>query len=283
MKKWNLIVDVGECHNCNNCFIACKDEYIGHEINGYSAPQPLHGHKWINIITKERGRFPTIDVVYVPTMCNHCDDAPCVKQGGGAVIKRDDGIVMIDPEKSVDRKDIVDSCPYGAIWWNEEHRVPQKWFFDAHLLDRGWKAPRCVQSCPTGALKSVNITDEEMLAIVNEEKLEPIRPDLNTKPRVYYKNLHRYNKIFVAGEVLARSNGVVDCVANARVILTSQENQLASADTDEFGEFTIDGLDTKIGVCELKISHESFAPMATSVVLEEESVVIDSVVLDDKS
>ena len=116
MKKWNLIVDVAECHNCNNCFISCKDEYVGNEIKGYSAPQPLHGHKWINILSKERGRFPMTDVVYVPTMCNHCDDAPCIKQGDGAVKKRDDGIVIIDPEKAVGRKDIVDSCPYGAIW-----------------------------------------------------------------------------------------------------------------------------------------------------------------------
>jgi len=283
MKKWNLIIDVGECHNCNNCFIACKDEYVGNEINGYSAPQPLHGHKWINIITKERGRFPIMDVVYVPTMCNHCDDAPCVKQGGGAVIKRDDGIVIIDPEKSVNRKDIVNSCPYGAIWWNEEYRVPQKWSFDAHLLDRGWKAPRCVQSCPTGALKSVKITDEEMLAIINEEKLEPIRADLNTRPRVFYKNLHRYNKVFVAGEVLACLNGVTDCVANARVALYSQGNELVSTRSNEFGEYMLDGLDTGIGPCELEISHDKFAAKTISIACKEQSVVVDSVVLDEAS
>ena len=64
-----------------------------------------------------------IDIAYVPTMCNHCDDAPCVAKGGGAVKKRDDGIVLIDPEKAKGRKDLVDACPYGHIWWNEEHAV----------------------------------------------------------------------------------------------------------------------------------------------------------------
>lgn len=283
MKKWNLIVDVGECTNCNNCFIACKDEHVGNEIPGYSAPQPLHGHKWINIITRERGRFPIMDVIYVPTMCNQCDDAPCIRQGGGAVTKRDDGIVVIDPEKSVGKKDIVDSCPYGAIWWNEEHRVPQKWSFDAHLLDLGWKAPRCVQSCPTGALKSVKITDDEMRVLIDEEKLQPIRSDLDTKSRVFYKNLHRYNKLFVAGEILGNSNGVTDCVASATVTLYSQGSEVASTDSDEFGEFMLDGLSAESGAYELRISHERFSTRTINVVLEDQSIVVDSVSLDSKS
>ena len=92
-------------------------------------PMPKHGHKWINILQKERGQVtgqsPMIDIAYVPTMCNHCDDAPCVAKGGGAVKKRDDGIVLIDPEKAKGRKDLVDACPYGHIWWNEEHQLPQ--------------------------------------------------------------------------------------------------------------------------------------------------------------
>src|SRR5450631_2765016 len=119
MKKWNLIVDVAECHNCNNCFLTCQDEYVDNDIPGYSAPQPQHGHKWINILTTERGRYPIVDVAHVPVMCNHCDRAPCVAAGRGAVKKRDDGIVIIDPQRAAGRKDLVDACPYGAIWWNE--------------------------------------------------------------------------------------------------------------------------------------------------------------------
>ncbi|MGF6478513.1 acyl-CoA synthetase (AMP-forming)/AMP-acid ligase II [Paraburkholderia sp. JPY419] len=68
--------------------------------------------------------------------------------GGDAVRKRSDGIVIIDPEKARGRKDIVKSCPYKAIVWNEELQVPQTWIFDAHLLDQGWQHPRCEQVCP---------------------------------------------------------------------------------------------------------------------------------------
>ncbi len=88
-------------------------------------------------------------------MCNQCDNAPCVAKGGGAVKKRDDGIVLIDPDKAKGRKDLVDACPYGHIWWNEEHQVPQAWNFDAHLIDQGWQQTRGHQSCPTGAMRAI--------------------------------------------------------------------------------------------------------------------------------
>ncbi len=283
MSKWNLIIDVAECHNCHNCFLACKDEYVGNDIKGYSAPQPLHGHKWIDILSRERGRYPTMDIAYVPIICNHCDEAPCIEQGAGAVEKRQDGIVIIDPAKAVGRKDIVDSCPYGAIWWNEEHSLPQAWTFDAHLLDRGWKQPRCVQSCPTAAMKAVKTSDENMAALIAEENLEPLRPDLNTKPRVFYKNLHRYSKLFVAGEVLARANGVNDCLAGANVALAAEGQEPVATTTDAYGEYKLDGLEPDLGPCDLSISHDGFPAQTVHLNLDRESLVVDSVVLDGGS
>ena len=116
-----MIIDVAECTNCNICTLATMDEYVGNDWPGYAAPMPRHGHHWIDILQKERGQVPMIDIAYVPTMCNHCDDAPCMKADkSGAITKREDGIVIIDPVKAKGRKDLVDACPYGHIWWNEE-------------------------------------------------------------------------------------------------------------------------------------------------------------------
>ena len=37
----------------------------------------------------------------MPVMCNHCDNAPCIRaSSGGAMYQRPDGIVMIDPDKA---------------------------------------------------------------------------------------------------------------------------------------------------------------------------------------
>src|SRR4029450_14083657 len=102
-------------------------------------------------------RVPMTAIACVPTMYNHCDDAPCLKAGDGAVKKRDDGIILIDPEQAKGRKDLVDACPYGHIWWNEEHQVPQIWTFDAHLIDQGWEQTRGHQACPTGAMRAAQI------------------------------------------------------------------------------------------------------------------------------
>ena len=62
MNKWNMIIDVAKCHDCNNCFLACKDEFVDNDWPPYSVSQPLHGHRWMDIMRKERGQFPLIDV-----------------------------------------------------------------------------------------------------------------------------------------------------------------------------------------------------------------------------
>ena len=120
MKKWNLIIDVDNCTNCNMCTLASKDEHVGNSFPGYSAEMPKRGAEWIKIEKKERGQTPMIDIGYIPTMCQHCDDAPCMKVAkNNAITKRNDGIIIIDPEKSKGQKQIVDSCPHESISWND--------------------------------------------------------------------------------------------------------------------------------------------------------------------
>jgi Fe-S-cluster-containing dehydrogenase component len=254
MKKWNMIIDVAECTNCNLCTLAAMDEYIGNDWPGYSAPMPKHGHRWIDILQKERGQIPMIDIAYVPTMCNHCDDAPCVAKGGGAVMKRDDGIILIDPEKSKGRKDLVDACPYGHIWWNEELQLPQAWTFDAHLLDQGWEKTRGDQSCPTGAMRSIKLDDEEMQRMAREEKLEVMRPEFGTKPRVYYRNLWRYSTCFIGGSVASEANGAIDCVENAQVRLLKSGACVHETTSDNYGDFKFDRLEESSGHYVVEIS-----------------------------
>jgi Fe-S-cluster-containing dehydrogenase component len=255
MKKWNLIVDVAECINCNLCTLAAMDEYVGNRFPGYSAPMPRHGHRWINILQKERGQAPMIDAAYVPTMCNHCDDAPCMKADKtGAISKRDDGILLIDPDKAKGQKQLVDACPYGHIWWNEELQLPQAWTFDAHLIDEGWTHTRGQQVCPTGAIRAVKVEDGEMERLVRDEQLEVMKPELKTKPRIYYKNLWRYSKCFIGGTVSFRADGAVDCVEGAKVQLKKDNVVLSEATTDNFGDFKFDRLDEGSGVYSVEIA-----------------------------
>lgn len=248
MKKWNLIVDVAKCTNCNLCTLANQDEHVDNEFEGYAAPMPRHDHLWIDIRGRERGSGPLMDVVFLPVMCQHCDDAPCMDAAeNGAVTKRPDGIVVIDPVKAKGQRAIADACPYGAVKWNEELELPQHWLFDAHLIDSGWVEPRCVQVCATGALTSVKVTDQEMSELKQAEGLQELQPESATKPRVHYKNLKRFTHDFIGGTVIKTVDGVTDCVADASIKLERAGSLVGETVTDAYGEFKFDGLEPNSG------------------------------------
>ena len=283
MKKWNLIIDVAKCHDCNNCFLSCKDEYVDNNFPGYSAPQPGHGHKWVNIMRKERGQYPIIDVAYLPVPCMHCDSAPCIKAArNGAVYKRDDGIVIIDPVKAKGQTNIVDSCPYEAIWWNEENNVPQKCTFCAHLLDEGWKEPRCVQACPTGALCVRYVEDSEMQDIIKAERLEAYEPKYKTRPRVYYKNLYRFTKCFIGGSVAVQVEGKSECAEGAKATLVGASNEkIDEFVTDNYGDFKFDDLEENSGKYTLEIVYPGYEKKTLEVDLKT-SLNVGTIFLQQK-
>jgi len=279
-EKWNLIVDVARCDNCRNCFLATKDEHIGNDFPGYAAAQPKHGHSWVDIRRQERGRWPVVEAHFMPVMCNHCDEAPCMKAArDGAITKRPDGIVIIDPEKSKGQKAIVDACPYGAIYWNEEKQIPQAWIFDAHLLDQGWKQTRLEQICPTRVFRSVKVDDTTMRRIQADEKLEVLQPELGTQPRVYYKNLHLMTRCFVAGSVVAEIQGVEECVENAEIVLKQGDRERGRATTDIFGDFRLDGLEPNSGAYEVAVTASSVGSATTRFELGEESLYLGAISL----
>lgn len=270
MKKWNLIVDVALCENCHNCTLAAKDEHVGNDFPGYAAPQPVRGGSWIRIERKVRGAAPMVDAAYLPRMCNHCDDAPCIRAAGdGSIRQRPDGIVIIDPVKAKGRRDLVESCPYGAIAWNEELQVPQAWIFDAHLLDAGWKEPRCAQVCPTGVFRALKEDDATVQALVRNEALEVLEPELGTHPRVYYKNLHRFSKCFIGGSVVAEVNGVTDCVPAASIVVRHREHEVARLTTDTFGDFKCDRMPGGSGSYRVEVSHPHFGTAFREVELSD--------------
>jgi Fe-S-cluster-containing dehydrogenase component len=261
VKRYHLIIDVEKCENCSNCFLACKDEHVGNDWPGYAMSQASLGPSWINILSKERGSYPQIDVAYLPVPCMHCDAAPCIKTSGGAITKRLDGIVLIDPEKAKGRKDLIDACPYQVIQWNEEQQLPQKCTLCAHLLDKGWEKPRCVQSCPTGALTFRKVDDREMERVVKEERLEIYKPKAATGPTVYYKNLYRFTSYFIAGSVATRAGGQEECVEGALVTLFDEAgNAKGEARADAFGDFKFDDLEPTRGAYTVRVQakgHET--------------------------
>ncbi len=278
MKKWSFVIDVAKCHDCNNCFLACKDEYFDNDYAPYSVAQPRHGHRWMDILRKERGQYPKVDVGYLPYPCMHCDDAPCMeKTKGKAIYKREDGIVIIDPQKAKGKKEIVESCPYGVIYWNEEKNVAQKCTFCVHLLEEGWKEPRCVQACPTGCLKVVYEEEAKIERMKRAEGLDVYRPELNSNPRVYYKNLYKYTRAFIAGSVALGEKD--ECAEGAKVTLTHGVTKKPEvAVTNNYGDFKFDNLGENSGEYTLEIEFLGYKKQ-TKVVKLKTSVNIGTIFL----
>ena len=166
-----------------------------------------------------------------------------MKAAPDAVTRRPDGIVLIDMEKAKGNKALVDACPFGAIYWNEELNVAQKCTMCAHLLDdKEWKPgiPRCVHTCPTGAMKFYQLEPAEFAKLAQKEGFEGFRSaELKNQPHVLYKNLHKYTKNFISAGILM--NG--DCFENATVTLKNKSGVLATQKTNFFGDFKFDGLE----------------------------------------
>jgi Fe-S-cluster-containing dehydrogenase component len=239
--KWALFFDADKCNGCNNCTIAVADEYYRNAFEGYSPPLPKDP-RWFQINTVERGSGTSVDVTQVLRTCQHCEDPSCAKAGpAGAIRVRADGIVMVDPVRAKGAREIVDACPHGAMVWNDEHQVPQNWNFDAHLLDQGWRVPRPVQACPTGALSFRRLSDSELAA--ERAKSSP-GPFADAKPgRVLYRGTGALNTVFVAGRVVrSTSAGDFECVSGLDISVERGSGACMSGKTNAFGQFKIDGI-----------------------------------------
>jgi Fe-S-cluster-containing dehydrogenase component len=227
-----FVVDLVKCVGCYGCQIGCKDEHVGNDWSPYAKPEPERGSFWIKVLQKERGQRPHVKVTYTPLLCQHCDNAPCIKAAPDAVYKRDDGLVIIDPQKAKGNEKLTKSCPYHVIYWNEELALPQKCTGCAHLLDGDHPItiPRCVDNCQTGA---IIFGEEDELDL---DGAEIFHPEYGTRPRVYYRNLP---KKFVAGTVYDPT--IKEVVIGATVTLAGSDGTFV-ATTDNYGDFWLNGL-----------------------------------------
>jgi len=123
-KKLAMLIDLQRCTGCGGCSVACKIEN--------NTPE---GVFWSNKLSRTYGTFPNVNFEYIPTLCNHCDNAPCVQVCPTAAMHRvDGGIVNHDPNICIGCKACAVACPYGAVYVN--HEEPHAfWRDDAAALE----------------------------------------------------------------------------------------------------------------------------------------------------
>ena len=246
-----MVIDINRCNGCYNCQIACKDEHVANDWTPYAKPQPNTGQFWMKVTDVVQGTVPKVRVRYMHDICQHCDEAPCIKACvTKAIYKREDGIVIIDPVKCTGGRHCLDACPYGVIYFSSDLNIAQKCTFCAHLLDEGWKEPRCVDACPTDALRFGE--EEDLREYIDGSEL--LHPEYNARPRVYYKGL--LNKFFIAGGVYDPQKD--ECLEGCAVTLTNADGRKAHLKTDDFGDFWFERQEP--GVYSLLIENSGYLP-----------------------
>ncbi len=262
MSEKSFLIDVDKCSGCSLCIIACKDEHVGNSYPQWTAPQPATGHFWINVIRMERGTIPRVRMSYLPLLCQHCENAPCIKVCPNDSIKRRyDGLVWIDPTTCNNCELCQRACPYDVIYLNAELGIAQKCTGCAHRVDEGL-LPRCADVCPHDAIVFADSTDNVFRQAAPAKPLEIYHPEYETKPRVYWRGLP---KPWIAGIVI---DGDSDEVMSGATITATDllDDRAVTVQSDAFGEFWIKdlGKDRKYSVEITKAGYEHFRAVITT-------------------
>lgn len=185
-KRFVMVVDTRRCIGCHACTVSCKVE------NNV----PLGGWR-TQVRYFEKGKYPYVKKFFLPILCDHCAHPPCVKaskkEGGGAFIQRDDGVVVIDHSKC--KKDssgvyegaAIEACELGQIYTNKETGMPDKCNFCAHRVDKGL-LPACVQTCMGRAriFGDLNDPNSEVSKLLARNPAQSLRPEEDKHPGVFY-------------------------------------------------------------------------------------------------
>jgi molybdopterin-containing oxidoreductase family iron-sulfur binding subunit len=211
-KRWAMVIDLKKCHHadgCHDCIDAC---HLTHNVPDFDDPKDEI--KWIwkepfhNAFHDQDHPFLTDEIKHGPALllCNHCDNPPCTRVcPTQATWKREeDGIVMMDWHRCIGCRYCVAACPYGSRSFNwrdprphiDEIRteyptrargVVEKCTFCDERLARG-QMPACVEACEENAIVFGDLEDpdSEVRKILGEKFSIRRKPELGTRPEVYY-------------------------------------------------------------------------------------------------
>ena len=209
-----MVIDLNRCIGCYACMLACKQEH-------FLPPKVF----WGRVLVGELGKYPVVQKLIYPVLCNHCEEAACVEVcPTGASTKRKDGIVMIDYDKCVGCRYCMMACPYqqrsfhsnnkdgyfpsqgltepevlGSQLYPFQEGTVMKCNFCMERIDAGIEkglepgvdrdaTPACVTACPAKARYFGDLDSDmgKVAEILRQKKVFQLHPEFGTNPSVYY-------------------------------------------------------------------------------------------------
>lgn len=180
---------------------------------------------WCRLVISETGKYPTVTKQMYPVLCNHCEEAACVKTcPTGATTRREDGIVIVDYDKCAGCRYCLIACPYqqrtfyadgskeyfpgqglteleviGKELYPLQPGTVVKCNFCAERVDEGSAkglrpgvdreaTPACVNACPPKARTFGDLDDpnSEVSKLIRDRKGFQLHPEFGTEPSIYY-------------------------------------------------------------------------------------------------
>jgi tetrathionate reductase subunit B len=199
-------IQIDKCIGCGKCVEACKIEnnvldepyyfrtwverYITYTDGTTSVDSPNGGMRSFPAAGEEKDILKSF---FVPKLCNHCENPPCVQVCPvGATFKTAEGVILVDKDYCIGCRYCIQACPYGARYLDPRTKTADKCTFCYHRIKKGL-LPACVEVCPTQArvFGDVRKQASPLRRLLRFARLQVLKPNLNTEPKVFYANLDR--------------------------------------------------------------------------------------------
>ena len=179
-KRLAMVIDLRRCFGCHACSVACKAQF--------DVPLGVW-RSWV--IVTEKGRYPDVQRQFLPVLCNHCENTPCLKGcPATAIIRDENGIVHQLEDECIGCGYCLQTCPYKMRFRHPEKNVANKCNFCSERLEQGLE-PACVNTCNAKAriFGDLNDSGSEISKLIAKNPVKTLLPEQNTHPKVFYIGL----------------------------------------------------------------------------------------------